>query len=1082
MAQSPRSLTKDATIRVTARDNASATLKRVQGSLRSFATALIARQVGQALENAGKQVLSIAENAGKMAMDFDAAWSKIGVLTGKLGMSLDAARQHVLDLGGATGQAPRDLADALYFVASAGLKVNQVMPVLDVAAKGAAEGLGSVQDVARTLIGALNAYRGTQLTATEAMNIFQTAAKLSSAELSDFATGLGPVTGVAAQAGVKIGDLAAAIAQTTTQAIPFARAVTGFRFLISSLESPTEAAKNALADYGFTAQEIHKQLSQPGGLQHVMQTLAKTFDLTSVKGRDAWRAVTGGIRGAIVANTLVGKQTAATNKLLAQMNKKGTETSGVFDRAFEVIKKRNPALALAMVQEKLHGIEIELANNFLPTWIEFLQRANELLDRFKALDPAVKNFIARAFVLSGVFLLVTGKILKLFAALKGMQALLMLTNTGWLAMTATLGGAIIAVGLLAAAGFLIVKNWKTVGPFFMKLVDGMRKSAQHAFDVIKSWWDKNGKRVTQEVLDLGKAIGSFLAAAFKVLAAVLPPIIIGVAAFVKGILPLVTAAFNLGSTILNWLLPVLKPLAPLIRAVTIAFLAWKALSFVTGLITAITVGIQTFTALLSVGGLPAAFSMFSRNLQAVEVSASRATGQLSLFETEATGAKGSAALLKSTLGGLVHTLGNLTIGLGVALGVKGLLKLASDAKDLRKELDAVKKVLDPGLLVGIDQATDKTAGWAEKVASLDIALGLGKSDAEIHRHVVEDVADAYQKLIDRGIPAIVAQKAIGRAFYQTADIIGGAKGNLDEWNTAFRGAIGLGPAAVKGISTTRDAMLQFYLTSLNSTRGYGDFLNILTHTKDILDPAVGAVIDLANQHNILAGGLTKSEQAWINVYMRAGDYAGALKMLQRFTVQDTLRNKEFNEELTKHERRLIAAKLKTGDYAAALAMLERFINNSKERTDKQAATFDRANAKVKALTGNVIDYGDNLRLLPHESSTKFKAPNLGSVLEQVRTLNGLLVQISHPANVDVLLTKGNRQSGGPVRSGQSYIVGERGPEVFRPAVSGRVSSHGENVPSGDGKRVTNNWYIYGAKMTAEELMREVDWRERTRGW
>ncbi len=49
---------------------------------------------------------------------------------------------------------------------------------------------------------------------------------------------------------------------------------------------------------------------------------------------------------------------------------------------------------------------------------------------------------------------------------------------------------------------------------------------------------------------------------------------------------------------------------------------------------------------------------------------------------------------------------------------------------------------------------------------------------------------------------------------------------------------------------------------------------------------------------------------------------------------------------------------------------------------------------------------------------------------------------------------GARAMGGPVSAGKSYLVGERGPEMFVPGASGQI------VPNG-GAGVTNNWYIDG---------------------
>lgn len=44
---------------------------------------------------------------------------------------------------------------------------------------------------------------------------------------------------------------------------------------------------------------------------------------------------------------------------------------------------------------------------------------------------------------------------------------------------------------------------------------------------------------------------------------------------------------------------------------------------------------------------------------------------------------------------------------------------------------------------------------------------------------------------------------------------------------------------------------------------------------------------------------------------------------------------------------------------------------------------------------------------------------------------------------------GGRAGGGPVAAGQSFLVGERGPEIFSPSVSGRIDR-----PGGGGRNVT----------------------------
>ena len=61
------------------------------------------------------------------------------------------------------------------------------------------------------------------------------------------------------------------------------------------------------------------------------------------------------------------------------------------------------------------------------------------------------------------------------------------------------------------------------------------------------------------------------------------------------------------------------------------------------------------------------------------------------------------------------------------------------------------------------------------------------------------------------------------------------------------------------------------------------------------------------------------------------------------------------------------------------------------------------------------------------------------------------------------------QGGGHAEAGQSYIVGEKGPELFRPNVSGMI------VPNGGGGGVTNNYSIdaRGADPTVEFRIRRA---------
>jgi hypothetical protein len=66
-----------------------------------------------------------------------------------------------------------------------------------------------------------------------------------------------------------------------------------------------------------------------------------------------------------------------------------------------------------------------------------------------------------------------------------------------------------------------------------------------------------------------------------------------------------------------------------------------------------------------------------------------------------------------------------------------------------------------------------------------------------------------------------------------------------------------------------------------------------------------------------------------------------------------------------------------------------------------------------------------------------------------------------------------RASGGPVRPSSTYLVGERGPELFVPSVAGTIVPNGKS--SGD-VNVTQNFY--GQRYDARAAMAEAAWQFR----
>jgi len=114
------------------------------------------RDVGRQMQRVGKQMtmfitlpmIGAGVGAFKMQKDFEKSMSMITGLVGVAREQVQAWRADVLSMADALGKSPKELADALYFVTSAGIKGAEAMQVLEMSTKASVAGLGETKIVA----------------------------------------------------------------------------------------------------------------------------------------------------------------------------------------------------------------------------------------------------------------------------------------------------------------------------------------------------------------------------------------------------------------------------------------------------------------------------------------------------------------------------------------------------------------------------------------------------------------------------------------------------------------------------------------------------------------------------------------------------------------------------------------------------------------------------------------------------------------------------------------------------------------------------------------------------------------------
>ena len=325
-------------------------------------------------------LIGVAGAAVKAATDFDDSMTKIESLVGIASDEVDAMAESVKALSGETAQAPAKLADAMFFIQSAGLRGATAMETLEASAKASAIGLGDVTQIADLATSALNAYGAENLSATDATDVMTAAVREGKLEASELAGSMGRVLPIASAMGVRFDEVGAAFAALSRTGTNAAEAATQVRGILSSLLRPTKQAEEALEGMGLSSEGLRQQIKDEG-LLATLQTLAEEFDGNAA----ASASVFGNVRALSGVMDLMGANVATTEQIFANMR----DTTGTLDEAFGVVSDTAGfkfRQAMADVQEALVGI----GQTVLPVVLTMLEGARSMVDAFTAMPTPVK--------------------------------------------------------------------------------------------------------------------------------------------------------------------------------------------------------------------------------------------------------------------------------------------------------------------------------------------------------------------------------------------------------------------------------------------------------------------------------------------------------------------------------------------------------------------------------------------------------------------------------------------------------------------------------------------------------------------
>jgi len=320
-------------------------------------------------------IIAAGKAALNAAKEFEFSMQKMVGLAGVAQSSVSQWSEAVLEMGPRVAKGPKELAEALYFIASSGIKGADALNVLEISAKAATAGLGETKDVADFLTSALNAYKGTNLTAAKAADILVAAVREGKGEASAFATAMGSIIPIASQLGVSLDQVAGGMAAITLTGSSVASAAVYLKGVFNSLLTASPKGDKEMAALGVmktSYSELRAILSDgPNGLINLMQKLR---DMQAQYGDELISDIFPNIRALTGYLSIAGKNFQYNTEIM----KKISNASGSLARAFAGVSN-TIKVQLDQAISKAQVSLIKFGQAIAPTVINILNKLVEKL-------------------------------------------------------------------------------------------------------------------------------------------------------------------------------------------------------------------------------------------------------------------------------------------------------------------------------------------------------------------------------------------------------------------------------------------------------------------------------------------------------------------------------------------------------------------------------------------------------------------------------------------------------------------------------------------------------------------------------
>ena len=544
------------------------------------------KKAGDTIANAGSTmtksvtapIAGVGIAAVKTAADYESAMSNVQAITGATGEDFKKLTQLGKDLGSSTAWSAQECAQAMQYTGMAGWtaadNVAGLKGILDLASASGTD-LAATSDIMTDAISAFGYAASDSALFADTMTKACTSANVSVETLGESYKYCGAICGTM---GYSIDEITTSLAVMGNQGIKGSQAGTTLKNAIANMAAPTKNMKAAMDDLGISITNQDGSMKSWGD---VIKNLQSSFQGLTQDQQAAYAKQLFGKESMAGMLAIINTSTSDYNALAESIKSSG----GAAEEAAQT-QLNNLNGQLTLLKSALEGAAITIGDKLLPYIKSAVSWVQKATDWFNGLSDAQVNMIMKFAGIAaaiGPVLLMFGKtvvgVSNVCKAFGDINASIYKAK-GMLGIITSPAGVVIAVlAGIAAAAFLIIKNWDKIKPVVMRVKDAFSSVMPQIKGVISNAINALSP-VIKKVVGTITTIVPIISRTFATVAQNLSPVVKTIANAIKAAIPVVgklfAAAFTFVGGTITKVMPYINRIARVIGSVLV--FAVKAVS------------------------------------------------------------------------------------------------------------------------------------------------------------------------------------------------------------------------------------------------------------------------------------------------------------------------------------------------------------------------------------------------------------------------------------------------------------------------------------------------------------------------